>query len=498
MATDGTSAKKCVFRGKTHVGPHIRVVWHLEQLDRSFLPFALCGFGIEYFDIRSEQKSGAAMQEGIQGAPALHRVDSKLTPSNGFWIPELDGLRAFACALVVIAHFNPWIASNPFVYQSIILQPIKNIQGGNTGVMLFFCLSSFLLTSVCLADIDRHGHINLAAFFLRRILRIWPLYFFVLVVSMLLIWPGSPIPQAPGASTTPQQWAWAKQFAPLYGLFVGNWVDSTKNSEIGILWTICVEEQFYFALPFVLMWVARFRRQYLIIPLAVAATASSIIFFSHLHLSIIASPYYQTTTYISTFAFGGVAAFMLHRRQTMNQLANPMLLFACIVFLIIILSKNPDFWWGPYRLRAVTLYQIVPAMLAFIVWWVARHSGAWFLFFLRSRMVRTIGILSYGIYLTHVISHRFVNLESYLLGPPPSALTYHLLFIQYAAFAVFLAALTHGLVERPFLSIRKRFLPNKASAIDARWNVNWRQVAIIAGGLSTLCLFALVLVSVAV
>jgi peptidoglycan/LPS O-acetylase OafA/YrhL len=113
------------------------------------------------------------MRQSIQEAPVLHRVDNKL----GFWIPELDGLRAFACALVVIAHFNPWIASDQFVYQSVILQPIKSIQGGNTGVMLFFCLSSFLLTSVCLADIDRHGHINLAAFFLRRILRIWPLYF---------------------------------------------------------------------------------------------------------------------------------------------------------------------------------------------------------------------------------------------------------------------------------------------------------------------------------
>jgi len=437
------------------------------------------------------------LQESIQRAPVLHRVDSKLTISDGFWIPELDGLRAFACALVVIAHFNPWIASDPFVYQSIILQPIKSIQGGNTGVMLFFCLSSFLLTSVCLADIDRHGHINLAAFFLRRILRIWPLYFFILGISMLLIWPGLPIPQAPGASTAPLAWKWAKQAAPFYGVFVGNWI-AHQVSEIGILWTICVEEQFYFALPFVLMWVVRFRRQYLIVLLAVAATASSIIFFSRLGLSPpISSPYYQTTTYISTFAFGGVAALMLHRRQTANELANPLLLFACIVFLIIILSRNPDFWWGPYRLRAVALYQIVPAMLAFIVWWVARHSGAWFLLFLRSKLLRSIGILSYGIYLTHVISHRFVNLEGYLLGLHPSGLTYYLLFIQYAAFAVFLAALTHGFVERPFLSIRKQLLPNKASAIDARWHVNWGQVAAIAGGLSTLCLIALYLVSVA-
>jgi peptidoglycan/LPS O-acetylase OafA/YrhL len=431
-------------------------------------------------------------------AATMSRVDSKLATSSAFWIPELDGLRALACGMVVVAHFNPPIAFNPSLgdYHSIILQPIKAIQGGNTGVMLFFSLSSFLLTSVCLADIDRHGHINLGAFFLRRILRIWPLYFFILAATMVLIWPGFPLPPAPGATTTPEQWAWAKEFAPFYGVFVGNWM-SHKVSEIGILWTICVEEQFYFALPFVLMWVAQLRRRYLIIPLAIAATAASIIFFSGLDLNDISSPYYQTSTYVSTFAFGGAAAFMLHRRQAASGFAGVMPLFVCIICLVVILLKNADFWWGPYGLRAVTLYQIVPAMLAFIVWWVARNSKAPLLSFLRSTWARSVGILSYGIYLTHGLSHRLVNLESYLLDLHTSALAYHLLFVQYAAFAVFLAAVTYGIVEKPFLSIRKRVLPNKASAIDARWNLNWCYAMLFAGGLSLLCLLALCVVSLA-
>jgi peptidoglycan/LPS O-acetylase OafA/YrhL len=73
-----------------------------------------------------------------------------------FW-PELDGLRAVACGLVLVAHFNPWIGN----YSSPVLGPIKAIDPGNVGVMLFFGLASFLLTSVCLSEIDRHGRFDL-------------------------------------------------------------------------------------------------------------------------------------------------------------------------------------------------------------------------------------------------------------------------------------------------------------------------------------------------
>jgi peptidoglycan/LPS O-acetylase OafA/YrhL len=184
-----------------------------------------------------------------------------------FWIPELDGLRAVACGLVVVAHFNPWIKYKV----SPLLQPAKAIMGGNVGVMLFFCLSAFLLTSICLAELERKGRINLAHFFLRRILRIWPLYFVMLAVTMLAIWPGGPLRQAPGASTSSEQWAWATRSFGWYALFVGNWLDH-KISEIGILWTICVEEQFYFTLPFALMLALRWREKVLLLPVAVVAT----------------------------------------------------------------------------------------------------------------------------------------------------------------------------------------------------------------------------------
>lgn len=399
---------------------------------------------------------------------AAHRV--------AFWIPELDGLRAVACGLVVVAHFNPWIIEYK---ASPLLQPIKAIMGGNMGVMLFFCLSAFLLTSICLAEIERKGRINLGAFFLRRILRIWPLYFFMLAVTMLVIWPGGPLRQAPGASTSPEQWAWATRSVGWYALFGGNWLDH-KISEIGILWTICVEEQFYFTLPFALMLALRLPRKILLVPLAVVVTGISIWLFSG--RTGIATPYYQTTTYISTFVFGGAAAFAYRSRRLPAELSGPLPLLGCLALLLIVLSNNQTFWWGPYDLWSIALYQLVPALLVFVVWWVAKNSGAPSIAFLRSPLARSLGILSYGIYLTHVLIHRVLNLEtSWLrLNDVGGAVVYHILFIQYASLAVLMAALARAFVEAPALALRKRFLPNNNSAIDAQWIIRWQKPAITA------------------
>jgi peptidoglycan/LPS O-acetylase OafA/YrhL len=439
-------------------------------------------------DIKRVEIAERAVTVSSAVATSSAVTSSPLTTSSKeaiFW-PELDGLRAVACGLVLIAHFNPWIEN----YISPVLSPIKAIDPGNIGVMLFFALSSFLLTSVCLSEIDRHGCFDLRTFYLRRIFRIWPLYFFMLLLALLVVSPAMPLPQVPGAATTPEQWAWVKDSVGFYAVFLGNWINHTV-SEIGILWTICVEEQFYLVLPFVLLLVVQLRQKYIVLVIAVASTTLAILLLSQ--IPGLSRPYYQTTTYISTFVFGGAAAFVVRRRLLPRIWSGPVPLFG-LAILVAILLTNSGFWWVPYGLTDAALYSIVPALLVLLILWVATNSGASHLSALRSPLCRSLGILSYAIYLAHVIVHRLVNLEAHLLELPraPASLAYHLLFFQYLMVSVFLAALAHGLVERPALKLRKRAVPSTAaSAIDARWSVDWVFAAIVAGGLSVLCLLAL-------
>src|SRR4051794_38837758 len=99
-----------------------------------------------------------------------HQSTQRALPAQdraGWWLPELDGLRAVACLAVVFHHTaDRWF---------------ENVSLGGMGVSLFFSLSGFLIFVISAREHARTGKISLRRFYLRRILRIWPLYF-VLVV----------------------------------------------------------------------------------------------------------------------------------------------------------------------------------------------------------------------------------------------------------------------------------------------------------------------------
>jgi peptidoglycan/LPS O-acetylase OafA/YrhL len=107
---------------------------------------------------------------------------------------------------------------------------------GRFGVQLFFLLSGYLITSLLLREKEVTGHINVRAFYVRRILRIWPLYFFVLTLAALWPWSGRlPLSYFAG-----------------FLLLAGNWIVvlfGVADSWAIILWSVSIEEQFYLLWP---------------------------------------------------------------------------------------------------------------------------------------------------------------------------------------------------------------------------------------------------------
>ena len=118
---------------------------------------------------------------------------------------------------------------------------------GASGVDLFFTLSAFLITALLLRERQQTGGISLRLFYIRRILRIWPLYFLVLAVAVVL------------AHTVPgQSLPW--YYVVGYLLFVGNWINVAFGhplSVCGPLWTVSIEEQFYLVWPLLMKILGR-------------------------------------------------------------------------------------------------------------------------------------------------------------------------------------------------------------------------------------------------
>ena len=108
-------------------------------------------------------------------SPAIHKsAGTRSEHTERFYLPELDVLRFFAFFAVFLCHVAP---DGPAFYDSHGALGRLGASGA-FGVDLFFTLSGYLLTSLLLREREQSGDVNLRAFYARRTLRIWPLYYF--------------------------------------------------------------------------------------------------------------------------------------------------------------------------------------------------------------------------------------------------------------------------------------------------------------------------------
>jgi peptidoglycan/LPS O-acetylase OafA/YrhL len=189
---------------------------------------------------------------------------------------------------------------------------------GHYGIDLFFGLSSFLLTYLACIEIENTNNFSKKNFFIRRALRIYPLYFFVLVVSFL----GIPLI---GDLFNVNISLPEKKY--LYFLFLSNYDNTDHIFALKFLWTISVEEQFYF----MFMFLAPLFKRYVYIPIL-------FLLISHLAGNYIGKVYHwnlytATTTYFPHFAVGIIAGRLYFNSKVPSKKT-----LACIIVMSIILT----------------------------------------------------------------------------------------------------------------------------------------------------------------
>ena len=167
--------------------------------------------------------------------------------TDRLYLPELDGLRFIAFMMVFLYHegFSSYQLSR--LIGSGASRCFR--ENGWVGVQLFFILSGYLITTLLLREEASFGRVDLKAFWVRRILRIWPLYYLtiVLVFGALPWWQGS--------FSFPSGRAAIVKHLPWFMAFLGNWsfihVGPPPLDAQSILWSVCVEEQFYLLVPLI-------------------------------------------------------------------------------------------------------------------------------------------------------------------------------------------------------------------------------------------------------
>ena len=373
-----------------------------------------------------------------------------------FYLPELDVLRFFAFFAVFICHVAPY---GPDFYNNSGL--IGRIcASGAFGVDLFFALSGYLLTSLLLRERDQTGDINVKAFYIRRGLRIWPLYYFIIGLAFLLTRiPASAIgaPPYPGNLFEP--------IPPISYLFMAIFLFNFDFFGSGFtnpslfmtqLWTISVEEQFYVFWP----WLARYvpRQRIVVIPLVMIAVSCI------LRFALPLNPYRQvwsnTFTRLDPIAVGILIALM------------PRLNLRPVHRVVLVLVGFAFWQFASYYCGIFDQLSILKVSLGYPA--IALGSGAFVLAALGATSLRSdsplvrclvyLGKVSYGLYIYNQIAIFVAKLllfrgELGTLVPPgyPSLSGILIYMILALGFNVAFAALSYRWLEAPFLRLKERF-----------------------------------------
>jgi peptidoglycan/LPS O-acetylase OafA/YrhL len=167
------------------------------------------------------------------------------------YLEGLDGIRALAAFMVILTHW-------PNVFLSL--------KFGWIGVNIFFVLSGFLITRILISDKTQHLKLYLKKFYVKRSLRIFPLYYAFLGIGFLsfliftAIFPSLLQIESwkSGYEATKQDYAWYLSYA--YNIKINlryffSWPDSS-NTFFGHLWSLALEEQFYLIYPFIVYFAS--------------------------------------------------------------------------------------------------------------------------------------------------------------------------------------------------------------------------------------------------
>jgi peptidoglycan/LPS O-acetylase OafA/YrhL len=260
---------------------------------------------------------------------------------------------------------------------------------GNLGVRFFFVISGFLITHLLVRENERKGRIRLRDFYLRRALRILPVYYMFLLAALALSFFG-------GFHQTPSNWA-----ANL--TFTTNFFD--RNWTTGHLWSLSVEEQFYLLWPLCLVMVSGQKSRSLVywilaLPIAIAPLCRLI---SHKHLvSGFGAPLFSTFSFFNYFdslAVGCLAAIFWarHEGEISERMCRKPGSACCLASLLILiphaLSRFPRLWLL-YVPLAPTFQAIGFGLLLLASISVPQRFRP-----LNWMVVRQVGILSYSIYI---------------------------------------------------------------------------------------------------
>ncbi len=351
----------------------------------------------------------------------------------------LNGLRAIAAITVVLFHISlslQLFGLDPYIIWGKLEENKPfGFRVGSYAVTIFFTLSGFLITYLLLKE-QQVREISLKNFYIRRTLRIWPLYFLILFISLPVYkWAGIP---------------YSNKNVFYYLFFLANIPVALKEGiqHMGFYWSLCVEEQFYLIWPvFIKFSKNRYLKNAILLLLLLFLIRGIFGFLKFYDPDYEGFNNFLGMNRFHTLIVGGIAAmlFIENDRLFIRFFTNKYVvgLAWIIIFLPVLMGlKIPGF------------HEIVSLCTVAIVMSQITYTNRILNF--ENKVMDFLGKISYGIYMTHSL---IIILLSELMGKfeDQSAINYILLIVLVLSISIGFSTFLYYFFERWFLDFKKRF-----------------------------------------
>jgi peptidoglycan/LPS O-acetylase OafA/YrhL len=348
--------------------------------------------------------------------------------SNGV-LPSLNGLRAVSIILVMFHHLSEKNYLLRFNAPALLTPFADFFQDGHLGVNIFFVISGFLITFLLLAEEEKTGSISLRNFFVRRVIRIFPAYYFLLLVYFLLQVSGK-------IQITANSWFSAITYTKYL-----NWQRDWYTSHA---WSLSVEEHFYLFWPFLFLYARKLRKLAALSLFLIVPFIRVFLYYHPVeHLNDL-----TIFTRIDGIAIGCLCALYKGEIMIVRTRLAVFLVWTSFVGLFLLRylplltdRMNLSFIWIPLGLTHGTIGNIFIATI--MMYSIFGPTNRWYTL-LNSKFFNYLGVLSYSIYLWQQVF--LANTGSFFTSIPTNL-----------AGICIMALFSYYVVEKPFLKLKAKF-----------------------------------------
>ncbi|MDX6190087.1 MULTISPECIES: acyltransferase family protein [Flavobacterium] len=354
------------------------------------------------------------------------------------YFPNLNGLRSIAAFMVIFSHLE---LNKGLFGISNHFQEIKHI--GKLGVSLFFVLSGFLITFLLLMEKGKYATVAYKKFYTRRILRIWPLYFVIVILSLGVL-PFFDLFQIPGMRIDLKNSFEYLIVILLFVFFLPNLLIQIKIIPFAAqTWSIGTEEQFYLIWPWIINNVRRLSLLFIFL-----------IFGYNALLYLIDMTFLQSVPYsnliigfiysfqLDALTIGAMLAYLMYSKHPVIRFFTYTPLFIIVsISTIVLITLNFE---NHYVSRC--LYPLLFGMLILCLVYNPQLKKI-----LENRILNYLGKISYGLYMYHQIVIVLVLNILFKLDIVEDWLIYILSIIL----TIIISGISYRYIETPFLNKKK-------------------------------------------